>query len=287
MTDIEHKSVLVCNLVILLLLVCGLVFFAVKENLSSSSSTTPPTTPPPPAPSTLPPTGPAARPSITQIISFGDSLSSTSNGRWTDGLTWVEYLSANLSVPLWNFATPGAVSEDLLRQVAQFQSSAVAVSLFHGNNASVPSSSRLFSIWIGSNDFLQEIEKKNFSHLELVCDVVMRNIQRELNELSKWDVSAEFLLLTLPPLHLSPALASLPQVVSSLVEAVILKHNQNVRRFAASFDKVILLDVYPLVASLLKNVTDLKSMFYDNIHPNTRVHYQLAGVVLESLTRIR
>lgn len=109
---------------------------------------------------------------ISQVISFGDSLSDTGNlfaltggaippepqyfdGRSSNGPVWVELLSIDLGVTLNNFAYAGAQTGSgnvngpfpgLVEQLDEFEAS------LGGGQAD---SSALYTLWIGSNNFCQ------------------------------------------------------------------------------------------------------------------------------------
>ncbi|KAJ0331638.1 hypothetical protein COL5a_002303 [Colletotrichum fioriniae] len=56
----------------------------------------------------------AKSPSISSIVVFGDSFSD--NGRISNGIVWAEYVAANLSLPLYDYAVGGATTSNALIQ---------------------------------------------------------------------------------------------------------------------------------------------------------------------------
>ncbi len=109
---------------------------------------------------------------ISQVISFGDSLSDTGNlygltggalppepfyyqGRFSNGPVWIELLSSDLGVTLTNYAYGGAQTGSgnvngafpgLVEQVDEFQASLGSGSADNG---------ALYTLWAGSNNFCQ------------------------------------------------------------------------------------------------------------------------------------
>ncbi|KAK7444987.1 GDSL-like Lipase/Acylhydrolase [Colletotrichum acutatum] len=53
-------------------------------------------------------------PPVSSIVVFGDSFSD--NGRFSNGIVWAEYVAANLSLPLYDYAVGGATTSNALIQ---------------------------------------------------------------------------------------------------------------------------------------------------------------------------
>ncbi|KAH7025520.1 GDSL lipase/esterase [Macrophomina phaseolina] len=118
--------------------------------------------------------------SYSAIIAFGDSLSDTGNGSWkisnatwpanpsyyggrfSNGLVWIEYVAANLSIPLYNYAVGGATTSNSLVQGYTGPGSSIPVpsiqdqvsNFLKHSSSDIPDASPLFVLFGGANDVL-------------------------------------------------------------------------------------------------------------------------------------
>ena len=113
--------------------------------------------------------------SFTQLIVFGDSLSDSGNlfaatggavppsppyfaGRFSNGPVWVEFLAAELGVPVQDYALGGALTGrvnifDDPGIPAEFPGVLDEVDMFLALNGGVADPHALYVVWAGANDF--------------------------------------------------------------------------------------------------------------------------------------
>ncbi|WP_089127575.1 SGNH/GDSL hydrolase family protein [Tolypothrix sp. NIES-4075] len=252
---------------------------------------------------------------INQLYIFGDSLSDTGNiyratggvypssppyfqGRYSNGLVWVEYLASGLKLTAkqsTNFAFGGATTGSsgmngipgLLAQVNNFTSSHPDIN----PNA-------LYVLWAGANDYLYGSSNST---------IPIENLSRAIELLSTAGAK-KILVANIPDLGKLPATRYTANS-NSLSESAIA-HNQSLAKsFEVLNDKlghdtqIIQLDVNSLYRQAITepakfgftNVTNAclnnvavcdhpdKFLFWDGIHPTTAGHRILAEVALKAL----
>ncbi|WP_180974951.1 SGNH/GDSL hydrolase family protein [Fischerella thermalis] len=253
--------------------------------------------------------------SINELYVFGDSLSDIGNvfnategfhpssppyfqGRFSNGLVWVEYLASGLALTPkqnTNFAYGGATTgsgnlngiPDLLTQVDSF----IKVYQQVDKNA-------LYILWAGANDYLHGMSNPSLS---------INNISQAIQSLAKAGAK-KFLVANLPDLGNIPATRNSPY--SSILSSATIAHNLGL---ANSLDllkqklghdtQMIMFDVHSLYKEAIANPTKFgftdvtkaclnnlascdnpdKFLFWDGIHPTTVAHRILAKAALKEL----
>ncbi|KAK4187765.1 putative acylhydrolase [Podospora australis] len=204
----------------------------------------------------------SATPGVKYLITFGDSYSQTgfditgtkpSPGNplgnpglpgWTasGGLNWVGFLTSqfNTSTLLtYNFAYGGATTnatlvqpwrEDVLSLVDQFTQ-------FSNSIASKPAyapwtaENSLFGIWIGVNDVGNSWWKEDYDQLvDAIMDTYFRQLQIAYNAGAR-----NFALLTVPPIHRTPAMQAESVEVQETEAVSIAKYNAAIATRLAAF----------------------------------------------------
>lgn len=253
--------------------------------------------------------------SINELYVFGDSLSDIGNvfnategfhpssppyfqGRFSNGLVWVEYLASGLALTPkqnTNFAYGGATTgsgnlngiPDLLTQVDSF----IKVYQQVDKNA-------LYILWAGANDYLHGMSNPSLS---------INNISQAIQSLAKAGAK-KILVANLPDLGNIPATCNSPY--SSILSSATIAHNLGL---ANSLDllkqnlghdtQMIMFDVHSLYKEAIANPTKFgftdvntaclnnlascdnpdKFLFWDGIHPTTVAHRILAKAALKEL----
>lgn len=247
-----------------------------------------------------------------KIVAFGDSLTDNGNlvfvenqplpdpalyfdGRFSNGRIWVEYLAdpQRFNVALTNRAYGGAQSDGLLPPGLIEQ-----VTAYIATDGPQLSSTDLFVIWIGGNDYFNG--DKNF--LEAVA-----NINRAMDRLVEFG-AMQILVMNLPDLGTIPDTLGLPEAA----EATAFSTNFNLEvgnmldDFSVQNPAVALyeFDVFAFFVAIqsdpgafgFTNVTDTAPnfevennfdgggyLFWDDKHPTTQTHALLADQVFASL----
>ncbi|WP_178379472.1 SGNH/GDSL hydrolase family protein [Fischerella major] len=253
--------------------------------------------------------------SINELYVFGDSLSDIGNafnategfhpssppyfqGRFSNGLVWVEYLASGLALTPkqnTNFAYGGATTgsgnlngiPDLLTQVDSF----IKVYQQVDKNA-------LYILWAGANDYLHGMSNPSLS---------INNISQAIQSLAKAGAK-KILVANLPDLGNIPATRNSPY--SGILSSATIAHNLGL---ANSLDllkqklghdtQMIMFDVHSLYKEAITNPTKFgftdvntaclnnlascdnpdKFLFWDGIHPTTVAHRILAKAALKEL----
>ena len=254
---------------------------------------------------------PAWASNFSNIVAFGDSLSDNGNiyalkpaacpselyyqGRFSNGRVWVEYLAETeyLDATLTNNAyggaeTSGAVPPGLLEQVAAFVAA-----------GTLPADA-LFTIWIGGNDFLG-------GNTDYVGSA--DNVRMALDDLA--DFGAEsILILNLPDLGAIPRNNGDAQTsagATALSEGFNAELKSNVDAFQIDNPEVTVyyMDIYALFQDIVEDpgkyglsnadsvcpnylvADDFENdgyLFWDDIHPTTEAHEEIAARVTELVT---
>lgn len=171
---------------------------------------------------------------VDKIVLFGDSLSDNGNfyaasyhiipknppyfnGRFSNGPTWIEYLAADMHVPLADYAYGGAVAKkdwnDLDGQVQTFLKEAGQDDV----------SNHLFVIWIGSNDYLEDGQD-----VEAVTSQTIQSIQKHVEMLIQRG-ARNVLLLSLPDLGQTPLARLVGKHYADKLTQMAKKHNTKLR----------------------------------------------------------
>ncbi|WP_460207676.1 SGNH/GDSL hydrolase family protein [Scytonema sp. NUACC21] len=251
---------------------------------------------------------------INKLYVFGDSLSDAGNvfqatgrayppnppyfqGRYSNGLVWVEYLSSKLatSEQNTNLAYGGATTgtngvngiPGLLTQVYGFTKT---------NQQLSPNA--LYVLWAGANDYLYSGANPT---------VTVNNISAAIQSLSKAGAK-KILVANLPDLGKLPATCNSgnASALSSLTTAhnlALAKSIEELNQKLGSKTQITILDTYSLYQEAIRkpekfgltNVTSAcsnnytvcdnpdKFLFWDGIHPTTMAHRILAEAALRAL----
>ncbi|KAI9152506.1 hypothetical protein H9P43_009297 [Blastocladiella emersonii ATCC 22665] len=197
----------------------------------------------------------APRARLRTLVMFGDSLTDSGNvytltnrawppapplydnGRFTNGLTWPEYLAEfvesvnadNRTVAVHNYAFGGSTSNDSLvqgytgarsdipspgvdKQLGMFREYMAAQVLKNGGDAAKAGEAMgptLFTVWTGANDFFFDMQKA--APALVAANVVeavkqIEHLARNVYKLPRYEIA----VLSMPPLGTLPALARLP-----------------------------------------------------------------------------
>ncbi|MFC5474299.1 SGNH/GDSL hydrolase family protein [Paraherbaspirillum soli] len=262
---------------------------------------------------------------INKIVAFGDSLSDTQNmynasmwklpnsnswflGRFSNNKNWVEYLSGNLNLPLYNWAIGGAgvttqnvVIPGVIQQVQSFTQYMQKAQNYQPQNT-------LFTLLIGANDLV--------NYNRTVDDVISGETQALQNLIKAG--GKNILVLTLPNVSAAPIFKY--RTNGSKVAAQVLDLNKRLASLVSSLQaqygsslNIRLFDTYALFNDLLNNpakynvsntvesclninadssLNYLKTqtprsqctdpdtfVFWDTLHPTTHTHKLLADQI--------
>ncbi len=216
---------------------------------------------------------------ITEIVSFGDSLTDVGNfyaatggasppgwlgydaGRFTNGLNWVEYLAQDLGVAAPTASASGGT--DYAYGGATTGSGDTTVT-FAGATATVPNigtqiatylasntptAGQLFTIWGGANDFLNAGITNPFIPAE--------NIGAEIQALAAAG-ARQFLIPNLPALGVLPSTSSLPAPIPAELNELTVAFNTILQSEATQLEQSLgvqihILDVYSLTNDAIAN----------------------------------
>nr|AYN79062.1 lisoacyltransferase [synthetic construct] len=250
---------------------------------------------------------------INRLYVFGDSLSDVGNvyhasgkiyppnppyfeGRYCNGLVWVEYLSAKLALTPEqnaNFAYGGATTGNgsvngvpgLLAQVQAFTKVHQEVN-----------SNALYVLWAGANDYLYGGANPTLT---------LGNISKAVESLLKMGAK-KIMVVNLPDLGKLPATRT--SANSNTISSFAIAHNQSLAKSVeelkqklGSDTQIAILDIYSLYQEATKhpgmfgltNVTNAcsnnlaicdrpdKYLFWDGIHPTTVAHRIIAEAALK------
>ena len=262
---------------------------------------------------------------INKIIAFGDSLSDNQNvynasdwtlpdsntwflGRFSNGKNWVEYLAANLNLPLYDWAVGGAgvTTQDLVipgvvEQVQSWTEYMQKAPNYQPQNT-------LFTMLIGGNDLVNynttvaQVMSGETQAVQTLINAGARNI----------------LILTLPDVSKAPVFTIKTNGATVAAEVVDLNNQltamvSGLRAQYGSNLNIRLFDTYALFNDVLNNpanynVTNTSTsclnintdstlnyletqnprstctnpdtfVFWDTLHPTTHTHKVLAGAV--------
>ena len=239
------------------------------------------------------------------IVSFGDSLSDTTNnpaigdywqGRYCNGPLWDELLASNIGAAFYDYAFSGSQTSDLSNQVAA------------ALGADWNATNTLFTVWSGANDFIDNAAANgvSFSAWENTIDRGVQNIAAAVSMLAK--AGADYVIvLDLPDLSRLPALETNAQLSAeaSTVRSLVNQFNAGLsyelglvlQQHAAL--RLVVVDDFTLLDNIIAQpeadgftvVTNdaldalgdaafggpgADYLFWDVIHPTTKTHGLLA-----------
>lgn len=239
---------------------------------------------------------------VQKMVSFGDSLSDQGNlrdllkitpgklyffGRFTNGRNWVDYLQNVLGLAVLNFASAGSVSgyAPITSRKKDWNQKMADITLFfsgtlqnqledYKKRLNGPIDSRtMFSIWVGSNDYLSLIENDDTAPVFLdhpdhqwgynnIILNVTNNINKQIENLYALG-ARNFLIPNLPDL------GKLPRIFENLS---YLKGQPNERRFIALSNKMTHISTNHNVV-LAAKIAELRSR-----HPDINITFvDIAG----------
>ena len=274
---------------------------------------------------TLSCTGGAHAGDVTGIIAFGDSLSDVGNfyaatggvsppsslhydnGRFSNGLNWVEYLAKDLGVAAptasssggTDYAYGGAMTgtgttvSTFLNGTATVPNIGTQIATYLASNT--PTASQLFTIWGGANDFLNGGQTNPL--------IPAQNIAAEITTLAEAGAK-QFVVPNLPPLGNLPITNTYPPAVSAGLDLLTQAFNAILQEEAIGLEQSLgisikIVDVYGLTESVFNDpskygftnvTTDAVQdnggtnaqgyLFWDIVHPTTAADALIAASAL-------
>jgi phospholipase/lecithinase/hemolysin len=262
---------------------------------------------------------------VTGIVSFGDSLSDVGNyyaatgelsppsalhydnGRFSNGLNWVEYLAHDLGVAAPTASTSGGTDyafggattgtgttvSTFLGVTATVPNIGTQIATYLGSNT--PTAGQLFTIWGGANDFLNAGQTDPF--------IPAGNIAAEITALAQAGAK-QFIVPNLPPLGALPITNTLPPAEIQGLNLLTQAFNSILQGEAIQLEQTLgiqiqVLDVYGLTESVLSDpskygftntTTDPVQdnggtnaqgyLFWDIVHPTTAADALIAGLAV-------
>lgn len=259
--------------------------------------------------------GASARP-FTQLIVFGDSLSDSGNlfaatggaippsppyfnGRFSNGPVWVEFLAAELGVPVQDYALGGALTGranlfDDPGIPAEFPGLLDEIDMFLALNGGVADPRALYVVWAGANDFF-------LAPAPATIAPAVTNLVTAVRTLA--DRGARHIVVpTMPDLGLTPdgrASGFSPQLT-----ALSVAFNRALKAGLRGL-KVTTFDAFALFHEIVNDPTEFgftdattacldlspfslcsdpdNHLFWDSVHPTTRGHEILADELHEAV----
>jgi phospholipase/lecithinase/hemolysin len=261
------------------------------------------------------PTAHASFLNFQNLVVFGDSLSDNGNtfaaaglpkppyydGRWTNGLNWVDYFSEIAKIPDvtaflknrgTNFAVGGSTSLDLAGQIGTYL----------GENGGRANPSDLYVIWIGANDFQQGLNPQQ----------TISAIEAEVVVLGKLGMK-NLLLITVPDISLTPNVIAEGGAKVLAAKNFVAKVNSTLQAQIAIYAMALginlkLVEINPL---FMEAVSDPRAfgfvnsvnaayntstgaivphpdtyVFWDGFHPTTPVHDLAAQLIYQNATAL-
>jgi phospholipase/lecithinase/hemolysin len=262
---------------------------------------------------------------VTGIVSFGDSLSDVGNfyaatgdqsppsslhydnGRFSNGLNWVEYLAKDLGVAAptasssggTDYAYGGATTgtgttvSTFLNGTATVPNIGTQISTYLASNT--PTAGQLFTIWGGANDFLNAHQTNPF--------IPAQNIATEITTLAVAGAK-QFIVPNLPPLGNLPATSSYPAPIPQELNELTVAFNTILQAEAVQLEQaygiqIQILNVYGLTENVLSDpskygftnvTTDAVGdnggtnaqgyLFWDFVHPTAYADSLIAGAAV-------
>lgn len=227
---------------------------------------------------------------IDKIVVFGDSLSDNGNifhltntaqkvisliplipksppyfnGRFSNGLVWVDHIAEILHLPMTNYAYGGSWAEpfwDSFLIVPFGLSTQVDMYLF-ASLTDFHKSDHLYVIWSGSNDYIQGRQD-----IEYATTNTVNHIQKQIDKLISYG-ARHFLILTIPDLSFTPEVTARGPYFASRASKMSVRHNE---KLLASMQNIE--SKYPGVQFM---TMDISNYFYDMI--NNPKKYNLKNI---------
>lgn len=236
---------------------------------------------------------------------FGDSLSDTGNaGRATNGRLWVEYLASTLKLHLEpsriggsNYAVGGARLDPRVGEMSLRAQADAYLGSSHARPRGV------YIVYGGSNDLLDVLGRPEAFE---AVDVAVASLQSIIADLRSHG-AIQFLVPNLPGLGITPAVQAQGAEAVEAADTLTRRFNEELENILAQFirdEKLRLyrLNVWELAARIRADparagFTDITTgcqqrdkcdgyLFWDDIHPTTEAHRQLAEAAADALTHL-
>lgn len=256
----------------------------------------------------------AAAHSFSSVVSFGDSLSDTTNnpalgdywdGRWSNGPLWDEYLAGALGATLHDYAFSGSETIALSNQVAA------------ASSVTWNSTNTLFTVWSGANDFIDNAETNglNDAAWEATASAAVSNIAQAVSMLCRGG-ARYVMVLNLPDLSQLPALETNAEFAAerSDIHFLATEFNNELNDALGQVEganpdlRLAVVDDFTLLDGIIMNpsadgftvVTNdaldalgdpsfdgpgADYLFWDVIHPTTKAHQLLAQTAQGALAQ--
>ena len=235
-------------------------------------------------------------------------------GRFSNGPVWTEYLSNRTGLPLNTWAVGGSEASDAQFGLISGVDSQIASFLSYMDSAKNYDASRtLFTLMIGANDITNHVDEDTDA-------MVYQTVQKVFVSLQKLTArgARHFVLANLPDISRTPRYTGTPEAAS--IQAKVKLMNQHLHRLAERLHDdtgahIVIVDVASHFDQLLeqpasfgmKDATQTcldisknslaytvrhetrrtcnpdNTVFWDQMHPTTRVHELMAGWTLDAL----
>jgi phospholipase/lecithinase/hemolysin len=268
----------------------------------------------------MPEAGQAFNLNFSQTVVFGDSISDNGNlyratlgtlppsppyaQRLSNGPVWVEYLASELNTPLFDYAIAGASTGNTNTTIPFLGGIDQQIARFGATNPQADPNA-LYIVFAGANDYLGGKQTNP--------TIPVTNLQNSLLELSNLG-ARNIVVADLPDLGQLPGTRTNPAVSQGLSTLTnthnsLLAQTLSVLETTPGFQaNLIPLDINGLFKDAianpakfgLTNVTDAclnvsalsvcsnpdQYLFWDDIHPTTAAHQQIAGFAYSSLEAV-
>lgn len=258
---------------------------------------------------------------MSSVVVFGASYCDSSHaqkgypytsGRVTNGLVWPEYLAHQLDAQLHDYAYAGAKASpgsvpDTAQQMEKY------ISDLKSGNTHLGSGRVVHLVWVGINS-INQIWQAGEGEAALEAEV--ERVHQQLNwlsnqpDLNKQMIFAEFVILTIPPLELIPnsvqfaSRSKNPLGALDRVKALTSVYNRGLMKLQS--DKIRVFDIVPFWSGIASNPKEygfahvkkaclgggivchnpVAYMYWDSLHPTTKMHEIIAKQVHEYLGKI-
>jgi phospholipase/lecithinase/hemolysin len=248
------------------------------------------------------------------IVSFGDSLSDTTNnpatgdyweGRWSNGPLWDEYVASDLGATLYDFAYSGSTTADLASQIAA------------ADVAGRVQTNTLYTVWSGGNDLIDDAAENGTSiaDWDAASAKLVQNVAAAVSTLFK-EGARYVVVFNVPDLSILPAISTdaafasergevsqlVSKVNSDLASGLASKFGDGSVHLTVINDFGVLdefyshASVYGFTVVTTDALDALKDpsftgagedyLFWDVIHPTTKAHELMAGIVTNILAEL-
>ena len=270
---------------------------------------------------------------INRIISFGDSLSDSHNmfnasqwklpsssthmlGRFTNGLTWVEYISQQFNMPLNNWAVGGAGGDTVKLILPGLRQQIDSWVTYKSTTQNYNPQHTLVTIWIGGNDLIS---------YDRTVSQIIGDVNYTINILIKHGIK-NILVMNLPNLTQTPLFVKKYNTTKN-VEVLfndVVEYNQQLEKLVNTIKtqyadmNIVMMDTFSIMDNILKypaqygftnynqsclEINDDSAMnyinpsinpraecnnandfvFWDILHPTTKSHKIIANEVANTL----